>query len=161
MWRDKGLELIIQAFQRKLKSVPPGHPIPSYEEYLAVFDSDHDKHLTPGQFRAALLSFKEVQLTRQQIDRVLHILLEEKKAQPLISIDRFAEFLRGYKSIDEENGKAQSALLIDEDLFVYIVERYDGFSRLLEQFNAVEERATYISRHTHEIGDRSLNLLSN
>ena len=78
-----------------------------------------------------------------------------------MSIDRFSEFLRGYKSIDEDNAKGQGNLLIDEDLFVYIVERYDGFSRLLEQFNAIEERATYISRHTHEIGDRSLNLLSN
>jgi hypothetical protein len=52
-------------------------------------------------------------------------------------------FLRGYKGLDEESGQAggSSSLLIDEDLFVYIVERYDGFSRLVEQFNAVEERA--------------------
>lgn len=53
-----------------------------------------------------------------------------------------SSFLRSYKCIDEESGKAGGgSLLIDEDLFVYIVERYDGFSRLLEQFNAVEERA--------------------
>jgi hypothetical protein len=39
-------------------------------------------------------------------------------------------FLRSYSSADEEAGKG--TLLIDEDLFVYIVERYDGFSRLVE-----------------------------
>jgi hypothetical protein len=41
------------------------------------------------------------------------------------------------------------------------VERYDGFSRLLEQFTAVEERAQYISKHTHEINLRGLNMLAN
>ena len=50
-----------------------------------------------------------------------------------------ASFLRGYKCLGEGQGSAP--LLIDEDLFVYIVERYDGFSRLVEQFSAVEERA--------------------
>lgn len=51
--------------------------------------------------------------------------------------------------------------MIDEDLFVYIVERFDGFSRLVEQFTAVEERAQYISRHTHEINLRGLDMLAN
>ena len=74
-----------------------------------------------------------------------------------------ASFFRSYKCLDEESGKAggSSSLLIDEDLFVYIVERYDGFSRLVEQFNAVEERAQYISRHTHEINLRGLDMLAN
>jgi len=74
---------------------------------------------------------------------VLHVLLEEKKSMPLVAIERMASFLRSYKCLDEESGKVGggSSLLIDEDLFVYIVERYDGFSRLVERFNAVEERA--------------------
>lgn len=74
-----------------------------------------------------------------------------------------ASFLRSYKCLDEESGQAGggSSLLIDEDLFVYIVERYDGFSRLVEQFNAVEERAQYIARHTHELNLRGLDMLAN
>jgi hypothetical protein len=93
---------------------------------------------------------------------VLHTLLEEKRSQPLVAIERMAGFLRGYKCLDEESGKAGgSSLLIDQDLFVYIVERYDGFSRLVEQFNAVEERAQYIARHTHEINLRGLDMLAN
>lgn len=81
---------------------------------------------------------------------------------PLITIQRTANFFRSYESLDEETGKAGgNTLLINEDLFVYIVERYDGFSRLLEQFTAVEERAQYISRHTHEINLRGLNMLAN
>lgn len=136
MWRDKGLELIIQALHRKLAGR-------TYEEYLTGFDHDHDGHLTPSEFRQALLELREAQLGRPQIERVLHVLLEAKRAQPLVAIERLASFLRGYKGLDEESGQAGggSALLIDEDLFVYIVERYDGFSRLVEQFNAVEERA--------------------
>jgi hypothetical protein len=42
--------------------------------------------LTPKEFRVALLSLKEGQLTKSQIDRMLHVLLEEKKAMPLVSI---------------------------------------------------------------------------
>ena len=74
-----------------------------------------------------------------------------------------ASFLRSYKCLDEEAGQGggSNPLLIDEDLFVYIVERYDGFSRLVEQFNAVEERAQYISRHTHEINLRGHDMLAN
>jgi Ca2+-binding EF-hand superfamily protein len=55
MWRDKGLELIIQALQRKLAGK-------SYEEYLRTFDHDHDGHLTPSEFRQSLLSLRETQL---------------------------------------------------------------------------------------------------
>ncbi len=80
----------------------------------------------------------------------------------MISIEKAAKFLRNYSCLDEETGKAGgSTLLINQDLFVYIVERYDGFSRLLEQFTAVEERAQYISKHTHEINLRGLNMLAN
>lgn len=91
---------------------------------------------------------------------MLHVLLEEKKAMPLVSCERMANFLRSYKNVDED-AISSGPLLIDEDLFVYIVERYDGFSRLLEQFNAVEDRAQYISRHTHEIKLRGLTMLAN
>jgi hypothetical protein len=135
----------------------------TYEEYLKDFDHDHDGHLTPSEFRQALLSLREAQLGRPQIERVLHVLLEEKRAQPLVAIERMASFLRGYKGLDEGSGQAggSSSLLIDEDLFVYIVERYDGFSRLVEQFTAVEERAQYIARHTHEINLRGLDMLAN
>jgi Ca2+-binding EF-hand superfamily protein len=57
MWRDKGLELIIQALHRKLGRQ-------SYEDYLKAFDHDHDGHLTPSEFRQALLSLREAQLAR-------------------------------------------------------------------------------------------------
>ena len=54
-WRDKGIELIIQALQRKLAGK-------SYEEYLKTFDHDHDGHLTPSEFRQSLLALRETQL---------------------------------------------------------------------------------------------------
>jgi hypothetical protein len=108
------------------------------------------------------LALKEAQLGRPQIERMLHVLLEQRRASPLVAIERMCSFLRGYKCLDDESGQGgSSSLLIDEDLFVYIVERYDGFSRLVEQFNAVEERAQYIARHTHEINLRGLDMLAN
>lgn len=64
----------------------------------------------------------------------MHILIDEKKSKPVISISKIAKFLKHYKYIDKhgiESGKG-GAILIDEDLFVYIVERYDGFSRMVE-----------------------------
>lgn len=65
----------------------------------------------------------------------MHILLDEKKSMPVISISKIAKFLKNYKFIDKNGIEKGSggAILIDEDLFVYIVERYDGFSRLVEQ----------------------------
>ena len=73
MWRDKGIELIIQALNRKEASK-------SYEEYFKDFDFDHDGHLSPSEFRQAIIALKEQQLRRLQIERILHILLEEKKS---------------------------------------------------------------------------------
>ena len=56
-WRDKGLELIIQSLHKKLNGK-------TYEDYLAEFDHDHDGHLTPSEFRQALLALREGQLSR-------------------------------------------------------------------------------------------------
>ena len=52
-------------------------------------------------------------------------------------------------------------MLIDEDLFVYIVEKYDGLSRMMECITNVEERSSYMSRHTYEFDLRGLNCLAN
>ncbi len=72
-----------------------------------------------------------------QIERILHVLVDEKKATPVISISKISKFFRNYQYIDKEGLEKgnTSAILIDEDLFVYIVERYDGFSRLVEMVN--------------------------
>lgn len=97
------------------------------------------------------------------MERILHVLVDEKKATPLISVSKLAKFLRNYQYLDKaglEKGNT-SALLIDEDLFVYIVERYDGFSRLVELISQFNEKASYLQRHVFEINLRSLNLLSN
>ena len=52
-------------------------------------------------------------------------------------------------------------MLIDEDLFVYIVERCDGLSRMRELSDGVNDRSGYISRHIYELNMRGLNMLSN
>ena len=57
--------------------------------------------------------------------------------------------------------KGSGSVLIDEDLFVFIVERYDGFSRLVEITNQLEEKSSYLQRHVFEINLRGLSMLSN
>ena len=101
-------------------------------EYFRRYDDDHDIHLTPRQFRKACLDLNEPQLKTNQIERILHILLDQKKAEPLVDIVRVNNLLTKYTYIAGPDGKGSGSVLIDEDLFVYIVERYDGFSRLLE-----------------------------
>lgn len=65
-------------------------------EYFRKYDDDHDIHLTPSQFRTACLDLNEPQLKANQIDRILHILLEKKKAVPLIDIARVNKLLSTY-----------------------------------------------------------------
>ena len=67
----------------------------------------------------------------------MHILIDEKKSIPVISISKIGKFLKNYSFIDKEGIEKgnSNAILIDEDLFVYIVEKYDGFSRLVELIN--------------------------
>ena len=125
-WRDKGIELVIRTLNSNLNKKP-------FEEFFKRFDSDHDSYLTPQEFRQSLLGIKEAQLKKFQVERILHILIDEKKSMPVISIAKLSKFLKSYQYLDKDNiGKGSGSILIDEDLFVYIVEKYDGFSRLVE-----------------------------
>ena len=156
VWRDKSIEIIIRVLNKYLNKKP-------IEEYYKPFDRDHDNHLTPNEFRLSLLSLKDNQLKKFQIERILHVLIDEKKSVPVVSISKIAKFLKNYQYIDQdgiEKGNT-TAILIDEDLFVYIVEKYDGFSRLVELISQLDEKASYLQRHVFEINLRGLNMLSN
>lgn len=103
----------------------------------------------------------EPQLKHNQIDRILHILLEKKKAQPLVDITRVNKLLTAYSFVNLNNGKGTGNVLIDEDLFVYIVERFDGLSRMRELSEGSLDRSGYLSRHIYELNMRGLSMLSN
>lgn len=103
----------------------------------------------------------EPQLKHNQIERILHILLEKKKAFPLVDIARINKLLTTYSYISLNDGKGSGTVLINEDLFVYIVERFDGLSRMRELAEAVEDRSGYLSRHIYELNMRGLNMLAN
>lgn len=53
VWRDKAIELILKTFKQKLDKKT------TVSEYFAKYDQDHDAHLTPAEFRKALLDLKE------------------------------------------------------------------------------------------------------
>jgi hypothetical protein len=72
VWRDKAIELLIRTLHSYLDDM-------SITDYFLQFDDNHNKHLSPNQFRSACLALNEPQLKKNQIDRLMHILLEEKK----------------------------------------------------------------------------------
>lgn len=154
MWRDKAIELVIRTFGNKVGKNQ------TYSDYFTKYDQDHDAHVTPAEFRRAMLDLKEPQLKANQIERIMHILLEEKKLLPVISIERIQKFFVNYKYLDIQEG-GNNSVLIDEDLFCYIVEKYDGISRMMELSQAASDRSSYISRHIYELNSRGLNMMSN
>jgi len=91
----------------------------------------------------------------------LHILLDKKKAQPLVDIAKVNKLLSTYSFVSLNDGKGTGNVLIDEDLFVYIVERFDGLSRMRELSEGTMDRSGYISRHIYELNMRGLSMLSN
>lgn len=130
-----------------------------FEKFFEKFDKDHDGLLKPDEFRRALLSLAGSDtLKPYQIDRILHTLKETKQVLPLVSITRLCKFLRSYEY--KEQGE-QGSVLIGQDLFVYIIEKYDGFSRLVEQITINEEKASYHQRHVNELNLRGMTLMAN
>lgn len=67
--------------------------------------------------------------------------------------------LTNYKSVENKDGSGP--VLIDEDLFVYIVERYDGLSRMIELAENVSDRSSYLQRHFNDITKNGFDLLAN
>ena len=59
------------------------------------------------------------------------------------------------------SASGSGSVLIDEDLFVYIVERFDGLSRMRELSDGINDRSGYLSRHNYELNMRGLHMLSN
>ena len=80
MWRDKSIEVIIRVLNKHLNQR-------TIEDFFRDFDRDHDNHLTPSEFREALLSLKDNQLKKFQIERIMHVLIDEKKSVPVIAIN--------------------------------------------------------------------------
>jgi hypothetical protein len=108
------------------------------------------------------MDLREPMLKQTQIERILHIVLEERKLSPLASVERICRLLGNYKYIQLQDGTpGNTSVLIDEDLFVYIVEKYDGISRMMEFVAGVEDKSTYLQRHIYELGMRGLNMMSN
>jgi len=55
----------------------------------------------------------------------------------------------------------ETSITIDEDLFVFIISKFDGLSRLVNLVNNLFNSTNYSSRHSFEFNLRGLSLLSN
>lgn len=89
----------------------------------------------------------------------MHILLEEKKFVPMVSIERLLKLITNYTKITAEEQSDQ--IVIDEDLFVYIVEKYDGLSRMIDFTVNVDDRIKYLAGLNEQKDNRGLVLASN
>lgn len=92
---------------------------------------------------------------------MIHVLIDKVGQKELISLKKARRMLSRYQCTELNDGSGNGQVLIDEDLFVYIVERYDGLSRMMEFVHNVEDRSTYLQRHTYEINMRGFNMASN
>lgn len=89
----------------------------------------------------------------------MHIVIEIKKFVPMVSIERVLKLFNNFMQMKAQNHSEQ--IVIDEDLFVYIVEKYDGFSLMMNFTQNIDDRIKYLKDHGEDGDNRGLMLASN
>lgn len=108
--------------------------------------------------RKALLAIPDWRFSLNQIERVLHIIYDRNKGK-LINIELATKILKNYNFV--QTSANEISITIDEDLFVFIVSKFDGLSRLVNLINNLYNTTSYSSRHSFEFNLWGLSLLSN
>ncbi len=157
-WRDRAIEGVIKALNATKK--------PSYKAYFAEFDANNDGILSPREFREAMkaLRVQGTSIGRNQIDRLLVLFAVDNKAQQTaVSTDRINEFLQQYSTSPfyTLNPPGAEEILVNEDMFVMIVQHFDGYSVLLNKGTELFEKSQYISTHRNEFCTRGCSLFAN
>jgi len=152
LWRDKSVEALLKVL----------NPITDdYGSYFSKFDSNHDNVLTLREFRDSIKYLKAV--THSQTERLLVLLATDKDYQPCVSIPQLQNFLSRYIINSNYTGESTLAeeLLVDEDLFVSIVQHFDAFMLLNTKSYNLSEMAKYLVNHKEELKVRGCGILSN
>jgi len=150
-WRDKALDSLLKVINSISKN---------YTEYFNKYDSNHDGVMNPKEFRESIRALKCC--TKSQIDRILVLLSAEKDHMPTISITKLTTFLSQYGSNSvrtKEN--LENEFLVNEELFVMIVQHFDGFTVLNNKTYTLYENINYLDKHYEEIKSRGTKILSN
>jgi len=156
-WRDRAIEAIIRGLNSLNKSP---------KEYFYTFDGNNDGLLAPREFREALKQLRNagVNISRGQIDRILLIFATNNQAQQTaIDISKVVTFLAQYdiSPFYAQEKPGTEELMVNEDMFVMIVQHFDGFSVLLNKSGLICEKAEYIVSHKKEYFTRGCSLFTN
>ena len=156
-WRDRAIEGVIKGLNATKKP---------YKAYFAEFDANNDGILTPKEFREAMkaLRIQGTSINRNQIDRLLVLFaVDNKTQQTSVSTERINEFLQQYSTSPfyTLNPPGAEEILVNEDMFVLIVQHFDGYSVLLNKASELFEKSQYIATHRTEFCTRGCSLLAN
>ncbi len=151
-WRDRAVEGLTKA----LNSLGRTHIA-----YFEGFDTNRDGILSPKEFREALRYLKSV--GPSQAERLLSFLAADREHQPCVIIEKLVNFLQQYSTNPFYTRRQTGAeeLLVDEDLFVSIVQHFDGFNVLNEKTYQLAESASYLASHRQELKSRGCAILAN
>ena len=151
-WRDRAIESLIRSLNTL--SQP-------YESYFEGFDTNKDGVLSPREFRESLRSLKS--LSPNQAERLLAFLASDREHQPCVILEKLIAFLRQYSTNPLYTSRQTGAeeLLVDEDLFVCIVQHFDGFNVLNEKTYRLNESATYMMAHKEDLKTRGCAIVAN
>jgi len=156
-WRDRAVENVIKILNTTKKT---------HKEYFSTFDGNSDGILTPKEFRDSFKNLRTLgaNIGRGQMDRLLLLFAVKQQQQGTgISIEKIADFLIQYSSSPfyAPSQPGNEEILVNEDMFVMIVQHFDGFSVLLNRTGEVSEKAQYVQSHKSEFITRGCSLLAN
>ena len=155
-WRDKAAEGVVQLLNSINKK---------YSIHFQAFDSNNDNYLSLREFREAMKALRSqgAKISRNQIDRLLTYFVKNKNQIPSISISKISDFFEQYNTSPfySRNSSGTEEIMVNEDMFVLIVQHFDGFSVLLNKSTEFYEKIQYVSSHREQFITRGLSLLSN
>lgn len=89
----------------------------------------------------------------------MHILYDRSKSDKSFSIETVSRILKEYNFVQTSTNEV--SITIDEDLFVFIVSKFDGLSRLVNLVGNLSNNTNYAEKHSYEFDLWGLTLLSN
>lgn len=137
----------------------------SYNVFFENYDFDKDGILTPKEFREALKALRVLgaNSSKNQIERLLILFALEKNQQTCIPIENVQKFLQEFNTNAylTQNHAGTDEILVSEDMFVMIVQHFDGLSVFINNSALLFEDSQYISTHRSQLNTRGCSLAAN
>ncbi len=154
-WADKAMESVIITLNSIKKNA---------KSYFLEYDENRDNFLTPKEFREACKGLRafDIHITRNQIDRLLLLFAVNRSQQTVISIDKINDYFNQYNSSPffTSSKESDEGTLVDEDMFVMIVQHFDAFSYLIDRSYEICEGTQYMATHKSIFSTRGCSILA-